>query len=156
MGLKQQFRIKAGKHSFRGPDGKLKTLNKGTIVASVNDLTEIFPEKFEKVAHDDPALSIPGMARAEELIRKREEAPAPPPVEEEADTPVIVKAEDPEEAPDYGTEVTTRFPKLEASSLSVFYNGDNYTVKKDNKVLATALEDKASVMNWFKEWKKSK
>lgn len=143
------FKILAGQHVTRLPNGKLKTQVKGELVSDGTDLCERFPNKFERVHPSDLAARDSGLERAKKAREEaaKVEATLPPePVEEK-----VVE----EKAPDLGTDVTSKFEAIAADGrLVVYYDGEDYSIADEDGVLGT-FAAKNGVVEFFKKWKKS-
>lgn len=149
------FRVKAGKHSIRLPNGKVKTFKTGDLVTSAENLCDKFLEKFEEVQAVSSAETALELAH-----RRRQEAAAAAAatVEEEEDLPPEPEEEVTEEAeiPDFGKDVSKKFGAVTAGGLQVFQDDEMaFSVVRGTEILAGPFEDKVAVIEWFKKWKKA-
>jgi len=162
----RQFKVVHGKHAIRQANGKLQIFKTGQVVASTDNLVEKHGEKFVEV-FAGPSPTETALERAIRARRELEEATAEierekKEKEEELEARVDEEVSDedlppePEEKPDYGTDVSKKFSSLAAEGLRVFYDGDNYVVMQDDEVIGGPMEGKTDVVDWFKKWKKKK
>lgn len=156
MGLKVLYRVVAGKHSFRDPaTGVLKTLIKGTKVASATDLTEVFPNKFEKVFPDEGETVDGGnVAKAMAARRKRQEEEQ---VEEELNKDETDDETEAEESEDEeGTDVTDKYVNIQKAGFTVVDRNGTLSVYKGDEFIVGDLSNKVELLTWYKAWKSSK
>ena len=162
----RQFKVREGKHAIRMPNGKVKSFKAGEVVHSEDDLCAKFVHKFEEVfdvpqgkSSVDRALAMREAAALTEAAKKRaKEEEDLPPEPEDADGEEEKVEEDgtalDESPPDYGTDVTKKFPGFASIGLQVFYDGEDYSVVKDGERVCQE-KDKNDVADWFRKFKKS-
>ena len=107
----RQFRVLTGVHYITDK----KVAKKGEIVRSTEDLTAVFPGKFEEVNKGSHEV----VPQAVDLVLPAEQRSAPPVAKQEKeDSPVQVT----------GKDVSKRWPEAEDSDLRVVKNDDGYFV----------------------------
>lgn len=154
----ESYKVLAGKHVERGPNGKLVVWKKGEVIKTASDLCKRFPEKFEKLHPADAKSAAEKLYEAREEAKKKlkELAEAELPPEPEDDGVSQEEGAEEEEKPDLGTDVTAKFQMVhDDGRLTVHYDGENYTVAQNGDAVGGPFEGKAGVVEFFKKWKKA-